>query len=91
MQRFYLIMPIQVGWNFRKGQAKKMQLMTRALWSLMSAANKGCSKAYAAWVMDRKRASPNLSDVLEGESRHLRPWQINPASSKRDYGIVHLF
>ena len=21
MQRFYLIMPIQVGWNFRKGQA----------------------------------------------------------------------
>ena len=25
MQRFYLILPIQVGWNFRKGQAKKMQ------------------------------------------------------------------
>ena len=24
MQRFYLIMPIQLGWNFRKGQGKKI-------------------------------------------------------------------
>jgi hypothetical protein len=38
----------------------------------------------------RKRVA-NLLDVLEGQSRHLRPWQINPASSKRDYGIVTFF
>jgi hypothetical protein len=36
-------------------------------------------------------ASPNLLDVLEGESRHLRLWQINPASSKRDYRSVYDF
>jgi hypothetical protein len=36
-------------------------------------------------------ASPNILDVLEGEPRHLRLWQINPASSKRDYGSVYLF
>ena len=25
MQRFYLIMPIQVGWNFRKGQDAELK------------------------------------------------------------------
>jgi hypothetical protein len=33
-------------------------------------------------------ASPNFLDILEGKSRHLRLWEINPASSKRDYGSV---
>jgi hypothetical protein len=36
-------------------------------------------------------ASPNLLDVLEGEPRHRSLWQINPASSKRDYSSVCLF
>jgi hypothetical protein len=36
-------------------------------------------------------ASPNFLDILEGESRHLRLWQINNASSKRDYGSVYHF
>jgi hypothetical protein len=35
--------------------------------------------------------TPNLLDVHEGKSRHLRLWQINPASSKRDYGCICLF
>jgi hypothetical protein len=35
-------------------------------------------------------ARSNLLNVLEGESRHLCPWQINPASSKCDYSSVYL-
>jgi hypothetical protein len=29
MQRFYLIMPSQVGWNFRKGQGSAMRRSQR--------------------------------------------------------------
>jgi hypothetical protein len=36
-------------------------------------------------------ASPNFLDIPERESRHLRVWQINPASSKRDHSSVRHF
>jgi hypothetical protein len=36
MQRFYLIMPIQVGWNFRKGQEMLFEPRAKLIVSGMS-------------------------------------------------------
>jgi len=58
----------------------------------ISAARSRADKRYSMHLVKNfADALPYLLDVLEGESRHLRLWQINPASSKRDYGRVYHF
>jgi hypothetical protein len=58
----------------------------------ISAASSRADKRHSMHVAKSlANASPNLLDVLEGELRHLRLSQINPASSKRDYSSVYLF